>query len=102
MSEVLTGGIDVTLVMLLWLLAAGALAGWIDAVVGGGGLIQLPALLLVPGISPLQALATNKVAIAPPEAPSAVASLPVMVTSVRTTRVYSCAEMAPPAVAALF
>lgn len=36
MSEVLTGGIDVTLVMLLWLLAAGALAGWIDAVVGGG------------------------------------------------------------------
>jgi uncharacterized membrane protein YfcA len=35
-------------------------AGWVDAVVGGGGLIQLPALLLVPGISPVQALATNK------------------------------------------
>lgn len=33
-----------------------------DAVVGGGGLIQLPALLLVPGIGPVQALATNKVA----------------------------------------
>lgn len=33
-----------------------------DAVVGGGGLIQLPALLLVPGIAPVQALATNKVA----------------------------------------
>lgn len=31
-----------------------------DAVVGGGGLIQLPALLLAPGISPVQALATNK------------------------------------------
>ncbi|GAA3833788.1 TSUP family transporter [Brevibacterium ammoniilyticum] len=61
MSEVLTGGIDVTLVMLLWLLAAGALAGWIDAVVGGGGLIQLPALLLVPGMTPVQAVATNKV-----------------------------------------
>ncbi len=37
-------------------------AGWIDAVVGGGGLLQLPALLLVPGISPVQALATNKLA----------------------------------------
>ncbi len=28
--------------------------------VGGGGLLQLPALLLVPGLSPVQALATNK------------------------------------------
>ncbi|MDN6527578.1 MAG: TSUP family transporter [Brevibacterium sp.] len=59
--EALTAGIDVTLGMLLWLLAAGALAGWIDAVVGGGGLIQLPALLLVPGMTPVQAVATNKV-----------------------------------------
>ncbi|WP_344101326.1 TSUP family transporter [Myceligenerans crystallogenes] len=42
------------------LLLAGLCAGWVDAVVGGGGLIQLPALLLVPGISPVQALATNK------------------------------------------
>ncbi|WP_432487747.1 sulfite exporter TauE/SafE family protein [Kineococcus sp. SYSU DK018] len=37
-------------------------AGWIDAVVGGGGLVQLPALLLVPGMDPVQALATNKLA----------------------------------------
>ncbi len=37
-------------------------AGWIDAVVGGGGLLQLPALLLVPGLAPVQALATNKLA----------------------------------------
>lgn len=44
------------------LLAAAFAAGWIDAVVGGGGLLQLPALLLVPGISPVQALATNKLA----------------------------------------
>ncbi|MDD9207531.1 sulfite exporter TauE/SafE family protein, partial [Georgenia sp. 10Sc9-8] len=43
------------------LLLAGLTAGWVDAVVGGGGLIQLPALLLVPGIAPVQALATNKV-----------------------------------------
>lgn len=48
-------------ILTLVLLAALA-AGWIDAVVGGGGLIQLPALLLVPGISPVQALATNKLA----------------------------------------
>lgn len=48
-------------VLLLVLLAALA-AGWIDAVVGGGGLLQLPALLLVPGMSPVQALATNKLA----------------------------------------
>ena len=37
-------------------------AGWVDAVVGGGGLLQLPALLLVPGITPVHALATNKFA----------------------------------------
>src|SRR6476620_2029352 len=42
---------------------AGFGAGWIDAVVGGGGLVQLPALLLgFPGASPAQLLATNKVA----------------------------------------
>jgi uncharacterized membrane protein YfcA len=38
-------------------------AGWVDAVVGGGGLIQLPALLLgFPGAAPAQLLATNKLA----------------------------------------
>ena len=42
------------------IVVAGLAAGWVDAVVGGGGLIQLPAMLLVPGISPVQALATNK------------------------------------------
>lgn len=45
----------------LLVLAAFA-AGWVDAVVGGGGLIQLPALLLVPQLAPVQALATNKLA----------------------------------------
>src|SRR5690625_7916503 len=50
--------LDVLTVALL--LVAGFTAGWVDAVVGGGGLIQLPALLLVPGITPVQALATNK------------------------------------------
>ena len=51
----------------LWTFAllalAGLGAGWIDAVVGGGGLIQLPALLVgLPGASPVQILATNKLA----------------------------------------
>ena len=53
-------GVDAEVLGLL-LLAAFA-AGWVDAVVGGGGLLQLPALLLVPGLSPVQALATNKLA----------------------------------------
>jgi hypothetical protein len=48
---------DITGGTLALLLLAALSAGWIDAVVGGGGLIQLPALLLVPGITPLQALA---------------------------------------------
>jgi uncharacterized membrane protein YfcA len=48
----------------LALLGLAALAaGFVDAVVGGGGLIQLPALLLgMPGAAPVQVLATNKVA----------------------------------------
>ena len=45
---------------LLLVLLGGFLAGWVDAVVGGGGLIQLPVVLMVPGMTPVQALATNK------------------------------------------
>jgi uncharacterized membrane protein YfcA len=46
--------------VLLLCLAAG-FAGWVDAVSGGGGLVQLPALLLLlPGATPAQVLATNK------------------------------------------
>lgn len=56
-------GVDeLTWGVLLLVITAALLAGWIDAVVGGGGLLQLPALLLIPGISPVQALATNKLA----------------------------------------
>lgn len=43
----------------LMLFFAGALAGFIDALAGGGGLIALPALVLT-GIPPLMALGTNK------------------------------------------
>lgn len=51
---------DIDVLTLVLLLVAALAAGWVDAVVGGGGLIQLPALLLAPGIAPLHALATNK------------------------------------------
>lgn len=48
--------------VLVFLALAGLAAGFVDAVVGGGGLIQLPALLVgLPGASPVQLLATNKV-----------------------------------------
>lgn len=45
---------------IILLVLAGLFAGWVDAVVGGGGLIQLPAVLMVPGLAPVQALAVNK------------------------------------------
>ncbi|MDO5724293.1 MAG: TSUP family transporter [Flaviflexus sp.] len=43
------------------ILAAALLAGWVDSIAGGGGLIQLPALLLFSGLPPIQVIATNKV-----------------------------------------
>ncbi len=49
--------------VLILLALAGLSAGFVDAVVGGGGLLQLPALVLgLPGASPVQVLATNKLA----------------------------------------
>lgn len=56
----ISGPIEFSLLTFVLLALAGFTAGWVDAVVGGGGLLQLPTLLLVPGITPLQALATNK------------------------------------------
>ncbi|WP_370463365.1 sulfite exporter TauE/SafE family protein [Micromonospora sp. WMMC415] len=45
------------------LLAVAAMAGWVDAVVGGGGLLLLPALLVgAPGMPVATALGTNKLA----------------------------------------
>ncbi|MGS2615831.1 sulfite exporter TauE/SafE family protein [Micromonospora sp. LZ34] len=50
-------------VSLTTLLAAAAMAGWVDAVVGGGGLLLLPALLVgAPGVPVATALGTNKLA----------------------------------------
>ncbi|MEU9808609.1 TSUP family transporter [Mycobacterium sp. NPDC050853] len=43
------------------LLTAASAAGWVDAVVGGGGLILIPILMLIfPGMAPATALGTNK------------------------------------------
>ena len=52
---------DLSVQVLALLALAGLAAGFVDAVVGGGGLIQLPALLLgLPTASPAEILATNK------------------------------------------
>ncbi len=51
--------LDLSIGLMLLLFAGGALAGFIDAIAGGGGLVALP-LLLFTGLSPAQALATNK------------------------------------------
>jgi uncharacterized membrane protein YfcA len=54
---------DPTLTVLALLVLAAVAAGFVDAVVGGGGLVQLPALLLgLPNAAPVQVLATNKLA----------------------------------------
>ena len=47
--------------VIILLIAFGFLAAFIDSVVGGGGLISLPALMFV-GLSPASAIATNKLA----------------------------------------
>ncbi len=51
---------EVSIEILLVLVAAGFVAGFVDSIAGGGGLIALPAMLLA-GVPPLTALATNKV-----------------------------------------
>ena len=49
---------DVGTIVLLCL--AAALAGWVDAVSGGGGLLQLPALFIaLPSASPVEVVTPN-------------------------------------------
>ncbi len=46
-----------------WLIAAAFVAGLVDAVVGGGGLVQIPALFAAqPGVAPATLFGTNKFA----------------------------------------
>lgn len=52
---------QVSVEMLLFIMAAGFLASFIDSVVGGGGLISIPALLLT-GLPSTVVLGTNKLA----------------------------------------
>ena len=56
--------LQISVLTLIFLVGAAFLAGWVDAVVGGGGLIQLPALLtsLPADTSTATVLGTNKVA----------------------------------------
>jgi len=51
--------IDLSVEVILLLAFAGLIAGFVDAIAGGGGLITLPALLLA-GFGPVEALGTNK------------------------------------------
>ena len=55
--------LDVSGLTLAALILAAFVAGWVDAVVGGGGLIQLPALLigLPSSTPPAVILGTNKI-----------------------------------------
>ena len=48
-----------TIEILGWLFLAGLAGGFVDSIAGGGGLISVPALLMA-GLNPVAALATNK------------------------------------------
>ncbi|WP_457660844.1 TSUP family transporter [Sinorhizobium medicae] len=50
---------DLALHILFFLFAAAFLAGFIDSIAGGGGMITIPAMLIA-GIPPLETLGTNK------------------------------------------
>lgn len=52
---------QISIEMLSFILGAGFVAAFIDSVVGGGGLISMPALLLT-GLPPVVVLGTNKLA----------------------------------------
>lgn len=51
---------ELTFLTLILLFLAAFVAGFIDSIAGGGGLVTVPALLLA-GFSPIQTLGTNKV-----------------------------------------
>lgn len=78
----MTTGLELPLVTILALVAASFLAGWVDSIVGGGGLIQLPSLLLgLPSDTPVPTISgTNKV-------PSAMGTTVAAVTYVRRVRI---------------
>ncbi|MFT3877660.1 MAG: TSUP family transporter [Propioniciclava sp.] len=75
-------GLELPLLTIVLLVAASFLAGWVDSIVGGGGLIQLPALLIgMPADAPVPTIAgTNKV-------PSAMGTSVAAVTYLRRVRI---------------
>lgn len=52
-------GIEISVGLVVFLIACAFVAGFVDSIAGGGGMITIPALLFA-GIPPLQALGTNK------------------------------------------
>ena len=52
---------EIDLIWLIALVPTAFMAGYIDAIAGGGGMLQLP-MLLLSGMPPVSALATNKIA----------------------------------------
>ena len=60
MRKTISSVFELTTEIIALLLGAAFIAGFVDAIAGGGGLITLPALLLA-GVPPVTALATNKV-----------------------------------------
>lgn len=52
---------DVSLSWVITFIITGFIAGYIDSIAGGGGMVQVP-MLLFSGMSPVHVLATNKIA----------------------------------------
>ncbi|WP_026672280.1 TSUP family transporter [Alkalihalobacterium bogoriense] len=50
---------EISLEIILFLLIVAVIAGWVDTIAGGGGLLTIPSMLLV-GMPPATAIATNK------------------------------------------
>ena len=74
--------------MIVFLLAASAFAGWIDAVIGGGGLVLIPVLMSATSMPAASVLATTKVAAISGTA-SAAATLVRRVWVPRVTWIYA-------------
>ena len=75
-------GLELPLLTIVLLVAASGLAGWVDSIVGGGGLIQLPSLLIgLPADTPVPTIAgTNKL-------PSSMGTAVAVVTYLRQVRI---------------
>lgn len=75
-------GLELPLLTIICLMAASGLAGWVDSIVGGGGLIQLPSLLIgLPADTPVPTIAgTNKL-------PSSMGTAVAVATYLRRVRI---------------